>query len=859
MPQILTGIVVGFTLLSAQAQQSKAPSYPLITHDPYFSIWSNTDQLNQSATTHWTGAEQALNGLIQVDGKTYRFMGHSEKVYQSILPAADEKAYRFSFTETAPKKEWNELNFDASAWKSGAAPFGDLWAQAGTEWKSSKLWAIRSFQLNDRIPEVVYLKINHDDQVEVYLNGLQILSKKGFTAGKYLYVPIKGAALKSLKKGNNVLAIYIQNTGGGQWLDAGLVTDDPVNNKKIILAEQTNRMIKATQTTYSFKCGGIDLTLDFTSPLLMNDLELISRPVSYLTYRVKSNDRKKHQVKVLFSASTDIAVNTSTQEIEAEQVNVPGLSVLKAGTTAQPVLQKSGDNVRIDWGYVHVAVPQSQKSSQFIAKGTASPALFQSGSNGLNTGKASGINQAKELNQATGNQTAGLNKTQGINNVKGTKYALNTVLDFGQVGQATKQQFVMLAYEDLESVQYFGKNLKAWWTNDGTRTFNSLLQQSAEEYPQIIEKCNAFDRQMYAAAVQSGGEKYAGLCVIAYRQAISAHKLVKSPKGELLFMSKENYSNGSIYTVDITYPSAPLFLAYNPELVKGLLNGMFEYSESGRWKKPYPAHDLGTYPLANGQTYGEDMPVEESGNMIIITAATVKAEGNPAYARKHWSALSTWAGYLSKEGFDPGNQLCTDDFAGHLNRNANLSVKAIVALGAYGWMAQELGETDTAAKYTNMAKEMAKKWMELADDGDHYSLAFGQKGTWSQKYNLVWDKLLNLELFTKTVYEKELKYYLGKQNKYGLPLDSRKSYTKSDWVLWTSVLTSNRSDFEAFIDPIYLYAIETPSRSPISDWHETKDAVRQNFTARSVVGGYFIKLLESKWSRSKEGNSNTKK
>lgn len=828
--QILTFIGVGLGLLSAQAQQSKAPSYPLITHDPYFSIWSNTDQLNQSATTHWTGAEQAMNGLIQVDGKTYRFMGQYEKVYKTILAAADEKAYQFSFTETAPKKEWNAVDFDASAWKSGAAPFGDLWAQAGTEWKSNKLWAIRSFQLSQDIPEQLYLKISHDDNVEVYLNGLQILDKKGFTEHKYDYIPIKGAALKSLKKGNNALAIRIENTGGGQWLDAGLVTDDPANNQKIAQAVQTSRMIKATQTEYSFKCGGVDLALTFTSPLLMTELELISRPVSYLTYRVKSNDKKKHEVKVLFSASSDLAVNTPNQEIEAVAVNVQGLSVLKAGTTAQPILQKTGDNVRIDWGYAYVAVPKSQNSTQFIAAAGSSPALFQSGRQGLKTDKA------------IGNTTA-------PTKVKGTKQALNTVLDFGQVDHRTKQQFVMLAYEDLESVQYFGKNLKAWWTNDGKRTFGALLQQSADEYPQVIEKCNAFDAQMYAAAVQSGGEKYAGLCVIAYRQAISAHKLVKSPKGELLFMSKENYSNGSIYTVDITYPSAPLFLAYNPELVKGLLNGIFEYSESGKWKKPYPAHDLGTYPVANGQTYGEDMPVEESGNMIIITAATVKAEGNAAYAKKHWTTLSTWAEYLSKEGFDPGNQLCTDDFAGHLNRNANLSVKAIVALGAYGWMARQLGETETAAKYSLMAKEMAKKWAELADDGDHYSLAFGQKGTWSQKYNLVWDKLLNLGLFTKTVYDKEVKYYLSKQNKYGLPLDSRKSYTKSDWVLWTSVLADNRSDFEAFIDPIYLYAIETPSRSPISDWHETKDAVRQNFTARSVVGGYFIKLLEHKWNK----------
>jgi hypothetical protein len=798
------------------AQVSKAPAYPLITHDPYFSVWSFTDELNVSPTKHWTGTDHPLQGILQVDGKLYRFLGQEEKAYETILPAADEQAYTVQYTETEPAAGWMNKGFTDAQWKTGAAPFSSSKSRSKTLWTSKNIWMRRSFVLNELNIDKLFLKLHHDDNVEVYLNGELVYTCNCWN-GKAQMFPLTDAMKSKLVKGENILAIHCANTAGGAYLDAGL-SNEPVKKSKaeIINAVQKSVEVKATQTIYDFNCGGLDLKLTFTSPLILNNLQMVSRPVSYVSFAVKSNDGKLHDAKLYFGVSTSLAVNNVGQKISAEKKIANGLTILKAGTTEQPVLQKKGDDLRIDWGHLYIAATSSSDIVQHtIAAGNYPEQAF-----------------TKSLtDQASGKQLV-----------------LNTSFELGKVSGQAKERMLMIGYDDEYAVQYFTKNLKAWWNKDGSDIENELAK-AAKGYQKIRKQCDSVNNRVYNDALKSGGEAYARLCVTAYRQAISAHKLVQSPEGEILFLSKENFSNGSINTVDVTYPSAPLFLAYNPDLLKGMLNGIFYYSESGKWTKPFAAHDLGTYPLANGQTYGEDMPVEECGNMLILTAAIAKTEKNARYAEKHWQTLTVWAEYLSKEGFDPSNQLCTDDFAGHLARNANLSVKAIVGLGGYAMLAEMLGKKAIAEKYKAMAKDMAMRWMQIADAGDHYALTFDNKNSWSQKYNLVWDKLLGLQLFPASVYSKEIAYYLTKQNAFGLPLDSRKTYTKSDWIMWTATLASTQKDFEAFILPLQKFAEQTPTRVPLNDWHETMDGKQVGFQARSVVGGYFIKVLERKWEK----------
>lgn len=240
------------------------------------------------------------------------------------------------------------------------------------------------------------------------------------------------------------------------------------------------------------------------------------------------------------------------------------------------------------------------------------------------------------------------------------------------------------------------------------------------------------------------------------------------------------------------------------------------------------------------------MPLEEAGNMITLAAMLCKLDGNTQYVDKYWQLLTTWADYLVENGQDPENQLCTDDFAGHWAHNCNLSLKAICGVAGYAEMARMKGLTDEADRYLQTARQMAQKWEQMALEGDHYRLAFDREGTWSQKYNMIWDLLWDLHLFSDEVYSREIAYYLTVQNKYGLPLDCRRDYTKSDWIMWTAAMAPDTETFQRFVTPVYDYIHETESRVPISDWSDTKTGRMVGFKARSVIGGYWMKVLVDK-------------
>ena len=420
-----------FVLSLPTAAQLRPPSVPLVSVDPYFSIWSASDTLTGKATEHWTGASRPLNGLLRVDGKTYRWMGVSRGSAQTI-------------------------------------------------------------------PEI----------------------------------------------------------------------------------EQKELTITPTRTVYRFQAAGVELTITFLVPALPGDLDVMARPVTYLSAEVRSADGKAHSAQLYFDASAQIAANNASQPVITAHQKLRGMEILRAGTTQQQMLAHSGDNLRIEWGYFYVAVPTGQGATSTLAGNISTLDQFAS------TGD---LPEADNLETAPGN-----NNNHPILAVR---------FDLGNVETRPVSRWMILAYDDIYSLEYMDRRLRPYWRRNGDGAAE-LLAKAAADYQALRQRTQRFDEELTKDLRSAGGPRYAELATLAYRQTIAAYKLVADIDGSPIYLPKENFSGGFIGTVDVIYPAIPLYLFFNPALVKAQVKPVLDYAVLPRWPWRFAPHDLGVYPLANGQAYG---------------------------------------------------------------------------------------------------------------------------------------------------------------------------------------------------------------------------------------------------------------
>ena len=604
----------------------------------------------------------------------------------------------------------------------------------------------------------------------------------------------------------------------------------------VVPLEQTSLEVHAFSTDYTFRGEGFALKVRFLSPLLPGDLDVLSCPVCYTDYEVTEGEIPE-DFSVALALDEEFCYNGERAWVVGGVIPKKGYEAAYFTRGRNLVLSDTSDMCSPDWGDVYLAAKESWLVSEA----------------GLNLYLAEGKREyiRKDCERLF-------------------LLAVNT----------EKQGSFMTAFDDKLSIFYFGEWLKGYFFRSG-KTILDALDFSLNEHDRIVSDCEAFDVQLKADCEKVGKDYYTIACA-SLRQSVAAHKLVETKDGKLLFLSKENNSNGCIGTADVSYPSIPLYLLYDPELVQGMLRGIYDFARMPVWNFDFAPHDIGTYPWCSGQVYGtacrEDkyccgmfstgasprtnqmlyirpaesevydkncqMPVEECGNMIIMQAAAIVAGADKSLAREQFDLLAKWVKYLEEYGLSPENQLCTDDFAGHLAGNVNLTIKALVGIEAFSLICRALGKEELAEEYEDKARAFADAFRVKV--GPHIlPLSYGGTDTFSIKYNILFDKLFGFSLIGQEVCEAETAYYIQKSNRFGVPLDTREDYTKADWILWAAALTDDREKCEALYSPVVNYLAQTPSRVPFGDWYDSTRGDIVHFINRSVVGGCFAPLLKA--------------
>lgn len=600
---------------------------------------------------------------------------------------------------------------------------------------------------------------------------------------------------------------------------------------------QTELTITPTQSRYTLEGGGIRFTLDFLSPVETGDLRRLSMPFGYLFADVHPSDGKPHHVSLYFDISGEWAHGDPKTRIIWSREQIPPQNSSQATVTAFAISPAAPQVLgEIDeypmWGtaiFATAAVP-----------GVTSQA-------GLDvTVRARGAH-ADSLDNSVDNQMP-----RAIND-HWPVFAFS--FDLGTISPNTGGQYLtpilILGHARDPAVSYLGKPVpplwKSYWPD-----WRQMLAFAFQDANAARERADRLDKRIMADAARLGGLHYAALCALALRQAFGATELVGTAEQPWMFL-KEISSDGNISTVDVVYPAFPVFLYTDPHLLGLLLDPLLAYAETGGWPKPFAEHDIGAaYPNANGHNDGneEDMPVEESANMLIMVAAYLRytePTTAAAYAKKHYSVLKQWADYEVQNGLDPALQNQTDDFTGFIKSSANLALKAILGVGAMGQIAAHAGNSEDARHYTETARDMIGKWTQLAQSrtGDHLVLAYGQDATWSLKYNAFPDKVLGLDLIPEMVLNEEARFYTTMENPFGIPLDGRHTYTKTDWELWTAAATDDPALRRYFIDAVYKFANTSGFRGAFTDWYDTISGRQTGFVARPVIGGVFSLLARA--------------
>lgn len=584
------------------------------------------------------------------------------------------------------------------------------------------------------------------------------------------------------------------------------------------------KVLKVTPlcTTYVFEKHDVRLKVDFWTPAFPDDLLLLSLPCAFIDYEVTILDKRPHSVSISLLVDENFCYDSEKgKEIIGDAVKTDSSYYAYMRQNEQNVLEYSGDFNAINWGTVYV-------TGGFVS---------------------------------FGKPTIKRNKRDGfVNYIHSEHKAYEPVSDKFCAHDT-------LFFDDGFSIEYMGEKLREYWTEKFPDAV-SALKYCDEKHDELRKQVSLRNTRILRDG-QRFGDDYCMLLSAAYREVIASHKLVKTDDGKLLYVSKNCTAGGFAAETDVTYASSPLFLLYNPSLVFAELNGICDFARSAAWKFDFAPHDIGTYPIADGQTYGlkadfdgdkakiystsdniydeeEQMPVETSGDVLILAYAATVLSGDRSFIAENKDLLLKWGDYLAETGNDIANQKNADDYAKAISGSVNLAVKSCIALRCCGEICKML-DSD-GEKYLKAASENAADILKRDEGRECLSFTLLKKESWSLKYNLVWNYIFGFDLFPLKTAKNEIARYIKIKNEYGLPLGPRRDYARTDWTMWACALDDTGFMTQKLSVDIMRMLDHTEDKYPFTDWYDTKSAKSKGRYHRPVQGGLWMPVLAKKWN-----------
>ncbi|TCD64701.1 hypothetical protein EIP91_003775 [Steccherinum ochraceum] len=612
-------------------------------------------------------------------------------------------------------------------------------------------------------------------------------------------------------------------------------------------AVQKSFQFTSTQSTFVLTAGPVDLTVTFLSPVEPDDLVKQSFPFSYMSMTVASNDGASHFAKVY----TDISAEWITG-------NVSSLATWKATTDSNVVTHQIQLSTQVPYTEDHDKI---QNGAAYFSATQTSGLTYQIGQDVL------------LRNQFTANGTLLNTQDTNFRAVQDEWPVFAFAWNLGKFSSTSATVVCSLGHVRDPAVQYIkadgSKQDRSLYFWSKYSTVAAAIADFLQDYTNALSRAKALDATISTDA-KKVSQDYAELTALSLRQAFGASEITVSKNADgsfntsdVLIFTKETSSSASVNTVDAIYSMWPLYLYMNATMGKYALLPGLEYSASGLYKQQFAVHDLGShYPQATGLANGGlTMPIEETGNMLIMVLSYIQRTGDTSLATQYHSLLDQWAQYLQSNALNPTSQMSSDAFAGALDKQTNLAIKGAIGIAAMSEIANLTGDATKAAQYASTAVSFASKIVSsgTSTDGQHLTLSVSFDRLvaarhrklmsliflhWGLAYNLYADQLLGTNLFPDTVYNMQTSWYGNKlaNTQYGLPLDTRHTYSLTHWEIWAAAIAGSSTVRDSFIGGVLKLATNGKSNKPFGDWYDTVAGTENSFTARPVVGGHFALL-----------------